>query len=134
MIIVFGVFLVAHGLVFVMYAAHAMRLLEVKPGFTWPDASWALSGLIGDPAVRWAVVGVFLLVAIGFTVAGIALMSREAWWEVLAAAMAALSTLMIVLAWNGRMHELSEQGLIAVIINVAVVVSALVLHWPSIQR
>jgi hypothetical protein len=48
--------------------------------------------------------------------------------------MAAVSTLMIVLAWNGRMHELSEQGLIAVIINVAAVVSALVLQWPSIQR
>lgn len=134
MIILFGVFLIAHGLVFAMYAAHAMGLFEVKPGLTWPDASWALSGLIGDPAVRWVVVVVFALVTAGFAVAGIALMSRQAWWEVLAAAMAAASTLMIVLAWNGRMHELSEQGLIAVIINVAVVVSALVLHWPNIQR
>jgi len=134
MIILFGVFLIAHGLVFAMYAAHAMGLFEVKPGLTWPDASWALSGLIGDPAVRWVVVGVFALVAVGFAVAGVALMSHQAWWEALAAAMAAVSTLMIVLAWNGRMYELSEQGLVAVIINVAVVVSALVLHWPNIQR
>jgi hypothetical protein len=129
-IFLFGAFLIAHGLVFAMYAAHAMRLFEVKPGLTWPDASWALSGLIGDPAVRSIVVGAFLLVAVGFAVSGVALMLRQTWWQWLAAAMAILSTVVILLVWNGRMQELSEQGLIAVIINVVVVVTALVLHWP----
>jgi hypothetical protein len=109
--ILFGLFLVAHGLVYAMYAAHAMRLFELKPGMTWPDASWALSGLIGDSAVRGLVVVLFLLVAVGFAVSGAALMFRQSWWEVLAAAAAVVSTLLI---------------------NAGVVVCALVLHWPRV--
>jgi len=132
--ILVGVFLVAHGLVYAMYAAHAMRLFELKPGLTWPDASWALSGLMGDSAVRWLVTGVFLLVAVGFAVSGLALMFRQSLWQVLAAAMALISTLLILLVWDGRFEELSEQGLIAIIINVVIVICALVLQWPSTTR
>jgi hypothetical protein len=130
--ILFGLFLVAHGLVYAMYAAHAMRLFELKPGMTWPDASWALSGLIGDSAVRGLVVVLFLLVAVGFAVSGAALMFRQSWWEVLAAAAAVVSTLLILLVWNGRLRGLSEQGLYAILINAGVVVCALVLHWPRV--
>jgi len=129
--ILVGVFLVAHGLVYAMYAAHAMRLFELRPGMDWPDASWALSGLIGDPAVRWLVAVVFLLVAVGFAVSGAALVFRQSWWEVVAAAAAVISTLVILLVWNGRAQGLSEQGLYAIIINVVIVVATLVLHWPT---
>ena len=132
--ILFGVFLVVHGLVYAMYAAHALRLFELKPGMTWPDASWALSGLVGDPAVRWLVAIVFLLVAVGFVVSGAALVFRQSWWQVLAAVVAVISTLVILLVWNGRPQGLSEQGLYAIIINAVVVVSALVLHWPRVTR
>lgn len=132
MTILFGVFLVAHGLVYAMYAAHAMRLFELKPGMTWPDASWALSGLIGDSAVRWLVVVLFLLVAAGFAVSGAALMFRQSWWEVLAAAAAVVSTLLLLLVWDGRLQGLSEQGLYAILINAGIAVCALVLHWPKV--
>lgn len=132
--IVFGVFLIAHGLVYGMYAAHAARLFELKPGMSWPDASWALSGMIGDSAVRWLVAVVFVLVALAFAVSGAALVFRQPWWATVASAAAVISTLMILLAWNGRLQGLSEQGLYAVVINIVVVVSALVLHWPKISR
>ncbi len=134
MIILFGAILVAHGLVYGMYAAHAMRLFELKPGMTWPDSSWALSGLIGDSAVRWVVAMLFLLVAAGFVISGVALMFRQSWWQVLAVVAAAVSTLLIVLVWDGRLQGLSEQGLYAILINAVIVVSALVLHWPTITR
>ncbi len=132
MTILFGLFLVAHGLVYAMYAAHAMRLFELKPGMTWPDASWALSGLLGDSAVRRLVVVLFLLVAAGFVVAGAALLFRQSWWQVLAAAAAVVATLLLLLVWDGRLRGLSEQGLYAILINAGVVVCALVLHWPKV--
>lgn len=132
--IVFGIFLIAHGAVHALYAAHAMRLIELSPGMTWPDGSWALSGLIGDTAARSLVAVAFLVVAVGFAATGTALIARQSWWGVLATAAAVISTVVIALAWNGRFHGLSEQGLFAIIINVVVVVSALVLHWPRLQR
>ena len=132
--ILFGAFLVAHGLVYAMYVAHALRLFELKPGMTWPDASWALSGLIGDSAVRWLVAIMFVLVAVGFAVSGAALVFRQSWWQALAAVVAVIATLVILLVWNGRLQGLSEQGLFAIIINVVVIVCALVLHWPTVTR
>ncbi len=113
MAILFGLFLVAHGLVYALYAGHAMRFFELKPGMTWPDASWALSGLVGDSAVRRLVTVVFVLVALGFAVSGGALMFRQSWWQVLAATAAIVSTLLLLLVWDGRLQGLSEQGLYA---------------------
>lgn len=132
--ILFGVFLVAHGLVYALYAGHAMRLFELKPGMTWPDGSWALSGLVGDSAVRSIVTVLFLLVTAGFVASGAALVFRQSWWQVLAAAVAVVSTLLLLLLWNGRLQGLSEQGLYAILINAGIVVSALVLHWPKVTR
>jgi hypothetical protein len=132
--ILLGLFLVAHGMVYGLYAGQAARLFELKPGLTWPDASWALSGVIGDSAVRWIVTILFLLVAAGFVVSGVALMFRQSWWQVIAAAVAVFATLVLLLVWNGRLQGLSEQGLYAILINAGIVVSALVLHWPRVAR
>jgi cytochrome bd-type quinol oxidase subunit 2 len=132
--ILFGVFLVAHGLVYALYVGHAMRLFELKPGMSWPDASWALSGLIGDSAVRWLVAGVFVLVAAGFALSGVALMAQQPWWEVLATAAAIVSTLLLLLVWDGRLQGLGEQGLYAILINIGIIVCAAILHWPKVVR
>jgi len=132
--VVFGLFLVAHGLVHALYAAHALRLLEISPGLLWPDASWALAAPLGDATVRSAVAVVFLLVAAGFAVSGVALVLRGQWWQVVASAAAVVSTIVLVLVWNGVFRGLGEQGLYAIVINVFVVVSALVVHWPRLAR
>jgi len=132
MVIVCGLFLVAHGLVFALFAGQAARLFALRPGMRWPDASWALSGLIGDAAVRRLVTVLFSLVAVGFAVAGVALMFRQSWWQVVAAAVAVFSTLLLLIAWDGRLRGARDQGLYAVVINAGIVVCALVLHWPGV--
>jgi hypothetical protein len=43
----------------------------------------------------------------------------------------AFSTAIVLLFWNGRMQMLTEQGPMAVLINVAILVALLVLKWPS---
>lgn len=130
----FGLFLVAHGAVYGLYAAHAKRLFELKPGLTWPDGSWALSRLIGDPAVRSIVAVLFSLVALGFVVSGIALMARQTWWGLLASFAAIVSTAALLLLWNGQPRGLDAQGAYAILINGGIVASALVLHWPKVAR
>ena len=76
---VVGAFLIAHG-VYGLYVGQALRLFELKPGFTWPDGSWALSGLIGNPATHAVTAVLFSLVAAGFAVSGIALIAGHSWW------------------------------------------------------
>jgi len=50
--ILFGVFLVLHGLVHLLYYGQSARHFELQPGMVWPDGSWAFSRLLGDELVR----------------------------------------------------------------------------------
>jgi hypothetical protein len=127
-----GAFLIAHGLVYAMYIGQALRLFELRPGFTWPDGSWALSGLIGDSAVHSVAAVLLALSAAGFAVSGIALIARQSWWVTLASVTAIVATMALVLLWNGRMRELDAQGAFAILINVAIIVAALGFHWPRV--
>jgi len=127
-----GLFLVAHGIVYGLYVGQAVRVFELKPGFTWPDGSWALAGLIGNPAVHSLVAVVFSAVAAAFAVSGVALIARQSWWAPLASTTAIAATVVLVLLWNGRLQGLDTQGAYAILINAGIVVSALLLHWPRV--
>ncbi len=132
MVILVGAFLIAHGVVYGLYVGQAFRLFELKPGFTWPDGSWALSGLIGNQGVHSVAAVLFSLVAAGFAVSGIALIARQSWWGPLASVTAIVATVALVLLWNGRLQGLDAQGAYAILINAAIVVAALALHWPKV--
>lgn len=43
---ILGIFIVLHGLVHLLYAAHSRRLVELRPEMIWPDGSWAFSKLL----------------------------------------------------------------------------------------
>ena len=130
--ILVGAFLIAHGAVYGLYVGQALRLFELKPGFTWPDGSWALSGLIGNPGVHSAAAVLFSLVAAGFAVSGTALIAGQPWWGMLASSTAVVATVAVVLLWNGRLQGLDTQGAYAILINASIVVAALGLHWPKV--
>jgi hypothetical protein len=126
-----GGFIVLHGLVHLLYAGQSQRLFELRPGMVWPDGSWAFSNLLGDGATRLLASICYVLVAIGFVAGGIGIFVRQAWWHPVVVGSAAVSTMMIILLWNGKMQQLADQGLIAILINVAVLVAVLVLRWPE---
>ena len=37
---VVGIFLILHGIVYLLYFGHSMRLFELRPGLLWPEAAW----------------------------------------------------------------------------------------------
>jgi hypothetical protein len=45
---------------------------------------------------------------------------------------AAFSTVIVLLFWDGKMQQLTDKGLIAVLINVVILVASLVLRWPPV--
>jgi hypothetical protein len=130
----FAAFLVAHGLVHLLYVAQSLRFFELQPGMQWPDGSWALSSLIGDPSVRVVAAVLFVLVGGAFAASGVALAFRQAWWGPTAVAAAALSTIALVLLWNGRLQALDTQGAYAILLNAGILVAVLVFHWPDLAR
>jgi hypothetical protein len=98
----------------------------------WPDGSWAFSKLLGNDATRWLASISYALAALGFVIGGIGVLVGQAWWRPVVVGSAAFSAVIIFLFWDGKMRKLDDQGLIAVLINVAILVSVLVLGWPDL--
>lgn len=126
----FGVIMLLHGVVHLIYAAHSARRLQLKIGMTWPDRSWAFSRLLGEGATRDQTAVAMLLAGLIFIVAGIAVFARQPWWRPVAVVAGALSALVFILMWDGKKRNLDGQGAIGVVIDVAILVTALVLDWP----
>ena len=129
---VFGVFMVLHGLVHLLYFGHSARRFELKPGMVWPDGSWVFSSLLGDEAARNLTSISLILAAIGFVAGGVGIFAAQAWWRPVVVGAAAFSSVVYTLFWNGRMQNLDGQGGVGLLINIAILVVVLIFRWPQL--
>ena len=134
MTLVFGAFLIAHGLAHLLYVGQSLRLFELRPGLTWPAGSWAFSWLPGDSGARLAAACINALLTAAFVASGVALIFGQAWWQPAALSASGVSAVAIVLMWDGRRRELDAQGAYAILISAAILVAVLVFHWPDVAR
>jgi hypothetical protein len=119
--ILFGVFLILHGVVHLLYVGQSARKFELQPELTWPDESWVFSRFM--PIYRVRILTNFLLViaAIGFLVSAIALFSQQNWFHTILLITAAFSSLVYLVNWDARFKGLDHQGFVGVLINIAVI-------------
>ena len=129
--LIVGVFVVLHGLVHLLYFGQSRRLFELQPNMTWPDGSWAVSRLLGKGITRWVAAVACVLAAIGFAVGGATILLGQAWWHPVVVGAAALSALIWLLFWDGTRQNLANQGAIAILINLTVLLLVLVFQWPD---
>jgi hypothetical protein len=130
--IIFGVFMLLHGLIHLLYVGQSARLFELQPGLVWPDGSWAFSKLIGDETTRTLASILYALAAVGFVAGGIGILVKQAWWNPVVVVSAAFSAVVVILLWDGGLQRLADKGAIAVLINLAILVAVLVLRWPKL--
>jgi hypothetical protein len=130
---VVGVFIVLHGLVHLLYFGQSMRLFELQSGMVWPDDSWLFSRLMGGQTTRWVAALCCVLAAIGFVGGGAAILLGQPWWRPAVVGTAVFSTVLCILFWDGKLHQLANQGLIAVLMNVGILIAVLLLGWPRFE-
>jgi hypothetical protein len=130
--IIFGVFIVLHGLVHLLYFGQSARHFELQPEMVWPEGSWAFSKLLGDEATRLLASISCVLAAIGFVAGGIGILVRQNWWRPVVVGSATFSVVIIILFWDGTMQKLDDKGGIGLLINIAILVALLVLRWPHL--
>ena len=129
--IVSGIFIVLHGLVHLLYVGQSAGYFELQPGMVWPDGSWAFSKSLGDAASRKLASVLLVLAALGFVVSGAGLFTDQAWWRPAIVSVAAFSSVIYLLLWNGAFQNLDNQGWIGILINIAILVAVLVFQWPN---
>ena len=130
---VLGIFFVLHGLIHLLYSGQSARRFELKPGMIWPDGSWAFSRLLGNETTRNLATISLILVAIGLIVGGTGILINQAWWRPVIVGAVGFSSAVFILLWNGRMQNLDGQGVVGIIINMAILLAVLILRWPSTQ-
>jgi hypothetical protein len=127
---IFGIFIVLHGLVHLLYAGQSAKYFELKPGMVWPDGSWMFSRLLGIEATRKLASISLLVAAIALIAGGIGIFASQDWWRQIAVGGTALSSIAYIIFWNGRMQNLDGQGVVGLLINIVVMASVLILRWP----
>jgi hypothetical protein len=131
--IAFGLFLVLHGLVHLLYFGQSARYFELQAGLVWPDGSWAFSRLLGDGTTRTLASSLLILAAIGFVTAGIGVFFRQAWFRPVIVGAAAFSTLIYILFWDGGWQKMDGKGGVGILINLAIMAVVLIFQWPNID-
>ena len=123
--ILFGIFIIFHGLVHAWYIVLGQKWIVFRPEMGWSGRSWLFTGLLGDPTTRLAASLVYGLAGIGLIVGGIGWLARGDWAAPLLAGAAALSALGIALFWDGSAQRIVEKGLLGLFLSLLVVVAAL---------
>ena len=126
-----GGFLILHGLVHLLYFGQSWRIFQLQPGLLWPDGSWVFSRLLGNDPTRVVASFSLVMAAIGLVVGGIAILVGQAWWQPVVVGSLIFSSILYLVMWNGRIEWLSDQGVIGVLINIAILIAVLVFRWPQ---
>jgi len=125
-----SVFLALHGLIHLLYFAQSARIFELKPGMTWPAGSWALSRVLGDNATRTLASTFCVLVAAGFLMGAVGLLSSQSWWQRPVVASSGVSAVLFILCWNGQLQNIDGQGAVGLFLDALLLISILIFRWP----
>ena len=128
---IFGIFIVLHGLVHLLYFGQSARFFDLQPGMLWPEGSWIFSRLLGDGAIRNLASVMLVLTAIGFVIGGVGVLFSQGWWRPVIVGTSVFSAIIFVLFWDGIAQSLDNKGGVGILINVAILVIVLVLKWPE---
>ncbi len=131
--IVTGLVFILHGLVHILYFGQSAHFFELKEGFKWPKNSWAFSHIFSKKAVRIIACNFCILSALGFVAGGIALFAENTNWYDLIIGSAVFSSILFILFWDGQFDHFDNKGGIGVLINAAIFVLLVFMHWPVIN-
>jgi hypothetical protein len=127
---------VRYGLALVVFAHGVGHILFLGPTLglgNWADQtgdSWALTGLLGEPATRaiatalWSGVIVLFVAGVGGFLAG------TDWWRAATIAASVLSVVGIVTFWGGIA---TSSAIFALIADLAILAALVLVRWPSTE-
>jgi hypothetical protein len=118
-----GLFIVLHGLVHLWYLVLSLKLVAFKPEMGWTGKSWLLTGIIGESATRTSASLFYILSAIGVVLGGVGVIIGGNWWRPLMISSLVLSSLTLLIFWDGLMDKIVQKGLIGIVINGVILIT-----------
>ena len=126
---IIAIFMVLHGVVYLIYLGHSLRYFELKPGMKWPVESWIFPVFASDKTIKIiSGIGCFLSF-IGFALTGILILTNKLIWLSIAFVTAMFSSVFFMLLWNGKKKNFDGQGGIGVVINLLIIAAILLFQY-----
>ncbi|MBN2177553.1 MAG: hypothetical protein JW722_07845 [Demequinaceae bacterium] len=126
--IAFGIFIIGHAFIHLMFVGQALRWFENRPGSRWPDGAALFPSSIPDGMIRAFAAASIGLTGIAMVVGGVGVILQADWSTRVVIGSAVLVSIAHAAFWNGDWKTSPDQGLYGVIINVAVIVAMLVVR------
>ena len=123
-----ALFLALHGLVHGWYVVLSRGWVEVEDAMGWNGESWLLTGVLPDGVILNLASVLYVVVAGGFVLGAVGYVLDSDWATSVLVGSAVLSTVVLVVMWDGRFDLLVEKGVLGVFINAFVIVWLLVLE------
>lgn len=130
---IFGVFIILHGLVHLLYFGQSRGYFELQPGLNWPDNAWIFSKFFDNVSIRNLAGSLLILCTLLLVAGGLGLLLTQDWWRTVVASGVTFSTVIYFLMWNGKLQRLDDQGGIGILINLAILALILVAKWPHFE-
>jgi len=128
--IIFGILVFLHGLVHIWYLTLSQGWVEYQPAMGWNGSSWLLTDILSLGAVtRPAASILFSISAILFAAAGIGLICSQSWVRPWLIAASIVSTLTILIFWDGSFKQPVEKGAVGLLIDIVMLLAALLFNW-----
>lgn len=116
-----SVFIILHGLVHIWYILIITRIVDFTPDMGWTGRSWLLSEYLSGTAIRYIAVLLYLLATLLFVTSGIANLINLEWYKTLLFAAAFLSSITIIIFFDGKLDLLIQKGLLGLLINLIII-------------
>ena len=126
----FTIFVLLHGLVFLIYPAMAQGLMPLPQGTDFTGRSWLLGSVLGEQGTRTLGTYLFLGVVMIFVIAFAGLAFRQDWGTGWLYGALIVSSLGLLVMWDGRLAQLPDQGFIGLLINAGLAAMMLYFGFP----
>jgi hypothetical protein len=87
----------------------------------WNGHSWLLSSHLSTETILSIASVLYIVAALGFAAGGVGYILDQDWAGTVLVATAVLSTVVLVVMWDGKPDLLVEKGILGVLINLGIV-------------
>ena len=118
-----GVFILLHGLVHMWYVTLSQGWVEYQADMGWTGKSWLLTNLLGDSATHTLATVFYSLSTFLFLIASVGIFANQDWNRPWPLAASIVSSVAIVIFWDGRFNLIVQKGLLGLLINVVILIA-----------
>lgn len=129
---IFSLFVLLHGLAHLVYTAMARGLIpatESQPDLT--GSSWLLSDWLDTQAIRNFGALSFAILALLFAGVAGGLWLRQSWAAQSLIVAAFLSSVFLVVFWDGNFKDLASKSIVGLLINLGFLLAFYLFRYPS---